>query len=107
MQNSILPLIKQIHRPIHSLRDKTLDDFDGLVGFLVDDRFFRRFPMAEDEINLTTAREVVAKAETQATEYVGAQLLDDVGQAVVTSVGTLFAEAQRAQRQSDVVIDDK
>lgn len=40
-----------------------------------------------------TAWEIIAQTETQAAEYIGAQFLNDVSQAVVTAVGTLFAEA--------------
>ena len=87
--------------------DKALDGFDGFVDGLVDDRFFGRFPLPEDEVNLATFGEVVADAETETAEGVGAKFFDDVGEAVMTAVGSLFAEADSAQGKGDVVVDDE
>ena len=53
------------------------------------------------------AGEVVADAEAEAAEGVGAQFLDDVGEAVVSAVGALFAHTDSAQRQGNVVVDNQ
>ena len=74
---------------------------------MVDDRFFGWFPLTQHEIYLTAAREVIAQTETQTTEHIGTQFFNDVGQAVVAAVSTLLAEAQRTQRQSDVIVDNQ
>ena len=102
--HKIALFIELVHRPIRALRHETLDGFDGHIDLFIDDGLFRGFPLAEHEVDLATFRIVVAQAEAQAAEYVGAQLLDDVGEAVVAAVGTLLAHAQRAERQGDVVV---
>ena len=87
---NLLVVNDDIALPLGTLRMRK-QGADGLVHFFVYDRLLRGLPMAKDEVDLTATREIVAEAETQPTEHVGAQLLDDVGQAVVASVGTLLA----------------
>ena len=46
-------------------------------------------------------------ADFEAWEHIGAEMLDDGLDAIVSASGALFAETQRAKRQGDIVIDDE
>lgn len=68
----VLLMVVLIHRTVGTLGDKTLDHLDRHFNTWLHNRGFARFPFAQNEINLPTAREIISDPETQSAKRLSA-----------------------------------
>jgi hypothetical protein len=94
-----------VHGELDAAQREGFDGFAGLGGALLEQRCLVVAELAEHEVCLMAARELVADAEAQAGVLVGAEALGDALQTVVAALASGGLHAQGAQGQGDVVAD--
>jgi len=102
-----LLLVEEVHGPFYTDRGERKN---GVAEDL--EPFGQRFaflgrPFAQHVVDLMAAREVAAHAEPHPCEILAAQQLGDVLQPVVAAGASPLPDAQRPERQGDVVRDDQ
>ena len=100
-------VIELVHRSVNTGEAEGGDNFGRYFEPLLQCFLLFVSPFTEHEIDLGAAGELIADAKPYARVVLGAQDGLDVSEPVMTAVGTLFADADGAERQVEVIDEDE